>query len=124
VQGIFEPLTKDSALPSDSENTVFSHVTTFLLSTTTATGDEITTATEEPGILSPWVMVLFLVLCLGTVCAVTFIVIFCCLQAKAGDKLCWSKRHYRQVPVFYRGAHQVAGGGKTVDATVTALRQV
>lgn len=124
ARGSSDPLATDSIPPSELENTdeigIPAFSTTFLLSTMVATGDDITTAMVEPGLLSPWVIVLFLVLCLGTVCAVTFIVIFCCLQAKAGDKLCWSKRHYRQVPVFYRGANQAAGSGKTIDTTITA----
>lgn len=74
---------------------------------TTAFGRDVTRAAESDlGFWSPWVIVVFVVLCLGSVCAVALTVVFCVVRAKASDKLCWSKRHYHPVPVVCNGTMQ------------------
>lgn len=79
------------------------------LSRTTGFGRrDVTRAAEESslGFWSPWVIVVFVVVCLGSVCAVALTVVFCLVRAKAGDKMCWSKRHYHPVPVVCNGTMQ------------------
>lgn len=72
----------------------------------TAFGREVTRAASDLGFWSPWVIAVFVVVCIGSICAVALTVVFCVVRAKASDKLCWSKRHYHPVPIVCHGTLQ------------------